>query len=152
MSPVFCDTICVWALYFRDSKYRGHVLRLLDERGLLVPEVCLMETAYPIFEAKGAGELARYATFLEGLSLVKGLEVVSFCGEDLTRALRLVAEEPDSFVDEQGNLSLYDALVAAAWERVGVELVTTDKKLIEFGKKRGLRAIRLRKSEPSQQP
>jgi len=143
--PVLGDTICVWALYFRDSKYRGHVLALLRERGLLIPEVCALEAAYPIFRAKGAGELARYALFLENLPLVEGLELVPLRFEDLVRAVELAANEPAFFVDELGNLNLFDAMIAALWERLGAPLATSDRKLVEYGERRGLKAIRLQK-------
>jgi len=145
-SPVLCDTICVWALYFRDSKYRGHVLALLRERGLLIPEACALEAAYPIFKARGAGELARYALFLENLPLVEGLELIPLRFEDLTRAIELAAREPEFFVDELGNANLFDALVAALWERTGAPLATTDRRLMEFGERRGLRTIKLQKA------
>ena len=143
--PVLCDTICVWALYFRDSKYRGHVLALLRERGLRVPEVCALEAAYPIFKAKGAGELARYALFLENLPLVEGLELIPLRFEDLVRAVELAAGEPEFFVDEHGNLNLFDAIVAVLWEKTGAPLATSDRKLMEFGERRGLKTIRLQK-------
>ena len=143
--PVLGDTICMWALYFRDSKYRGHVLALLRERGLLIPKVCALEAAYPIFRAKGAGELARYALFLENLPLVEGLELVPLRFEDLVRAVELAANEPAFFVDELGNLNLFDAMIAALWERLGAPLATSDRKLVEFGERRGLKAIRLQK-------
>jgi predicted nucleic acid-binding protein len=143
--PVLGDTICMWALYFRDSKYRGHVLALLRERGLLIPEVCALEAAYPIFRAKGAGELARYALFLENLPLVEGLELIPLRFEDLVRAVELAANEPAFFVDELGNLNLFDAMIAALWERLGAPLATSDRKLVEYGERRGLKAIRLQK-------
>jgi len=142
---VLGDTICVWALYFRDSKYRGRVLALLRERGLLIPEVCALEAAYPIFRAKGAGELARYALFLENLPLVEGLELIPLRFEDLVRAVELAANEPAFFVDELGSLNLFDAVIAALWERLGAPLATSDRKLVEFGERRGLKAIRLQK-------
>jgi len=143
--PVLGDTICVWALYFRDSKYRGHVLALLRERGLLIPEVCAVEAAYPIFRAKGAGELARYALFLENLPLVEGLELIPLRFGVLFRAVELAANDPEFFVDELGNLNLFDAIVAALWERTGAPLATSDRKLAEFGERKGLEVIRLQK-------
>jgi len=143
--PVLGDTICMWALYFRDSKYRGHVLALLRERGLLIPKVCALEAAYPIFRAKGAGELARYVLFLENLPLVEGLELIPLRFEDLVRAVELAANEPAFFVDELGNLNLFDAMIAALWERLGAPLATSDRKLVEYGERRGLKAIRLQK-------
>jgi len=142
---VLGDTICVWALYFRDSKYRGHVLALLHERGLLIPEVCTLEAAYPIFKAKGVEELAKYALFLENLPLVENLELVPLRLEDFTRAIELATNEPGIFIDELGNINLFDAIVAALWERTGAPLATSDRKLVEFGERRGLKAIRLQR-------
>gem|GEM_PF-6961367 len=34
---VLCDTVCIWALYFRDSAYRKHVLELRSENKLYCP-------------------------------------------------------------------------------------------------------------------
>jgi predicted nucleic acid-binding protein len=146
---VLCDTVCVWALYFRDSAYREHVLRLREEHGLVVPDVCLVECAYPVYRAKGLRELARYAVFAESLPLAPRVEIYSSEAADVAKAAELAAEEPELLVDEEGNLLFFDALVAAIWESTKLTLATTDEKLIKFGKGRPElkdRVVILRKS------
>ena len=134
--PVLCDTVCVWALYFRDSVYREHVLQLRAEHGLVVPDVCLVECAYPVHRAKGLQELAKYAAFAESLPLAPRVEVYDSRVADIAEAAELAVEHPEFFVDEEGNLSFFDALVAAIWLRTGFLLATTDAKLIEFSDKK----------------
>jgi len=144
MGSILCDTVCVWALYFRDSAYRKHVLELRSNNKLLLSDICLMEAAYPIFEAKGDEELRRYANFVRVLPSARNIEIIPLLLDDLIRALILVSENPQFFV-EQGNLCLYDAIIAAIWERTGSTLATSDRRLIEFGRTRGLSAIRLKR-------
>ncbi|MGB9631588.1 MAG: PIN domain-containing protein [Candidatus Methanodesulfokora sp.] len=145
MSDMLCDTVCVWALYFKDSAYRKHVLEIRSENKLLLPDICLIEAAYPIFEAKGGEELKKYASFVEALPSARNIEIIPLLLDDLIRALVLVSNHPQFFV-EQGNLCLYDAIIATIWERTGATLVTSDKKLIKFGKSRGLSTLKLRKT------
>ena len=130
--PVLCDTVCVWALYFRDSAYRSHVLELRGRHGLVVPDTCLLEAAYPIYKAKGVGELAKYSEFLRHLPLAPGIQVLETVYEDFMRALDLAGEHPDVFVDEAGNLCLFDAILASVWLRVRLPLATSNKRLISL--------------------
>ena len=127
--PILCDTVCIWALYFRDSVYRAHVLELRRRHGLLVPKACLLEAAYPIFKAKGLDELRRYATFLRYLPLAPGIKILELGYEDLVKALELARECLEVFVDERSNLCLFDALVASTWLRTRLALATSDLKL-----------------------
>jgi len=130
--PVLCDTVCVWALYFRDSSYRSHVLELRRRLGLIVPDVCLIEAAYPIYRAKGAVELVRYAEFVERLPLAPGVEVLECGYEDLIAALKLASGHSSVFMDRRGNLCLFDAIISSIWVRTGLPLATSDEKLISL--------------------
>ncbi len=143
---ILCDTVCVWALYFRDSAYREHVLELRRRSLLLVPEAALIEAAYPIYRAKGLRELRNYALFVRYLPLSRGVRTLPLKLEDISRALALAAEHPGYFVDEEGNLNLYDALIAAAWEELRVPLATSDSRLIDYGRARGLDCVALRRA------
>ncbi|RZN58427.1 MAG: hypothetical protein DSO07_08570 [Thermoproteota archaeon] len=143
---VLCDTVCIWALYFRDSAYRKHVLELRSENKLLLPDICLMEAAYPIFEAKGEEELKKYASFIRALPSAKNIEIVPLLLDDLIEALILVSEHPQFFLDQE-NLCLYDAMIAAIWRRTRATLATSDRNLMKFGRNRGLSAVRLRKTK-----
>jgi len=102
---VLCDTVCVWALYLRDSTYREHVLRLRAEHGLVVSDVCLVERAYPVYRTKELREPAKYTVFVENFPLAPRVEVYDSEATDVAWAVRLVAEYPELFIDEEGNLS-----------------------------------------------
>ena len=130
--PVLCDTVCVWALYFRDSGYRSHVLELRRKLGLAIPDTCLVEAAYPIYKAKGSAELARYAEFVERLPLAPRVEILECSYEDLVAALELASSYPEVFVDRRGNLCLFDAIVSSIWVRTGLPLATSDERLISL--------------------
>lgn len=147
---LLCDTICVWALYFRDSAYRRHVLHLRSKYELIIPDVCLLEAAYPIYRAKGVGELGKYSVFIENLPLSKNIEVLRTNVEDLQEALKIATQHPEDFVDEENNLCLFDAIVASIWLRTRMPLASRDAKLRSFGEKKGLRYIQLerRKQKP----
>lgn len=144
---LLCDTICVWALYFRDSAYRKHVLKLRSSNLLTIPDICLIEASYPIYEAKGLDELKRYSRFVENIILAHNIKVLTVSLEDLAKALNLAVVNPEVFIDEEGNLCLFDALITSIWMRTNVPLVTSDKRLIEFGERRGLSVIRLQKAK-----
>ena len=143
---VLCDSVCVWALYFRDSAYRRHVLELRNHYTLLIPEACLIEVAYPIYRAKGLNELRSYASFLRHLPLGRNIRVLPLTLEALARALELITGYPDRFVDEEGNPNIYDAILAAIWEKMRVPLATLDSRLIEYGEARRLEFVPLRKA------
>ena len=143
---VLCDSVCVWALYFRDSAYRRHVLELRKRYTLLIPEACLIEVAYPIYRAKGLSELRSYASFLRRLPLGRNIRVLPLTLEALARALELITGYPDRFVDEEGNPNIYDAILAAIWEKMRVPLATSDSRLIEYGEARRLEFVPLRKA------
>lgn len=144
---ILCDTVCVWALYFRDSAYRRHVLDLRAKYGLVIPNACLLEAAYPIYRAKGLQELANYSAFVRNIILAKGVETLEMSQDDLAAALRMAVEDPETFVDEEGNLCLFDALIASIWLRTRMSLATTDFRLINFGKKKGLNYIELKREK-----
>ena len=143
---MLCDSVCVWALYFRDSAYRRHVLELRKRYILLIPEACLIEVAYPIYHAKGLSELRNYAAFLRHLPLGRNIRVLPLTLETLARALELITSHPVHFVDEEGNPNIYDAILAAAWEKTRVPLATSDSRLIKYGEARKLEFIPLRKA------
>lgn len=114
--------------------------------------MCLLEAAYPIFKAKGLRELRRYASFLRRLPLARGVQAVESVYEDLMRALELAAEHPEVFLDEEGNLCLFDALIASAWLRTGLPLATSDRRLLSLvSAVPGLRGIELEKRWPQRQ-
>lgn len=142
---VLCDTICVWALYFRDSAYRKHVLHLRSEYGLIIPDICFLEASYPIYRAKGIEELGKYSKFIENMPLSKNIEILKTGMEDLQEALKIAAEEPENFIDEENNLCLFDALIASIWTKTGMTLASRDPKLKNFGKKKRLKYIQLKK-------
>jgi len=144
---VLCDTICVWALYFRDSAYRRHVLNLRSKYGLIIPDICFLEASYPIYRAKGIEELGKYSKFIENLPLSKNIEILKTGMEDLQEALKIAAEEPENFIDEENNLCLFDALIASIWARTRMTLASRDPKLKNFGKKKRLQYIQLIKSK-----
>ncbi|MEM4430478.1 MAG: PIN domain-containing protein [Thermofilaceae archaeon] len=126
------DTVCVWALYFRNSAYRDHVLQLRREHGLAIPEVCLIEAAYPIFKVGGVQELLNYARFVKGLLQAPRIRVIEFELADIGVAAKLVSANPHLFIDRSGNLNLFDALVAAAWLRTGLTLASSDEVFLEL--------------------
>jgi hypothetical protein len=41
VTSILCSSVCLWALYFRDSAYRRHVLELTKHYTLPVTETCL---------------------------------------------------------------------------------------------------------------
>lgn len=121
------DTVCVWGLYFRNSAYRDHVLQLRYDYGLAVPEICLIEAAYPIYKVGGSRELLNYARFVKGLLRAPRIRLVEFELADIEIAAKLVSANPHLFVDRSGNLNLFDALVAATWLRTGLTLASSDE-------------------------
>ena len=146
VTQILCDTVCVWGLYFRDSAFREHVLELRKSNLLLVPEICLVEAAYPIYRAKGLRELRNYSEFVEHLPLSRNIKLLPLTLENLAQALRLAAEHSSYFVDEEGNLNLYDAILAATWEEFRAPLATADSKLLSYGRALGLECVELRRT------
>jgi len=145
-TSIMCSSVCLWALYFRDSAYRRHVLELRKHYTLLVPETCLIEVADPIYRAKGLNELKKYAVFLRYLPLGKNIKILPLSHEALAKALILTTNYPEYFVDEEGNLNIYDAILVAIWEKMKIPFATSDSKLIEYGKTHKLDYILLRKA------
>jgi predicted nucleic acid-binding protein len=143
---ILCNSVCLWALYFRDSAYRRHVLKLRKHYTLLFPEICLVEVAYPIYRAKGLNELKNYAMFLKHLPIGKNIKILPLSPEALAKALELIAGFPEYFIDEEGNLNIYDAILATIWEKMKIPFATSDSKLIEYGKTHKLDYILLRKA------
>lgn len=115
------------ALYFMNSAYRGHVLQLRRDYGLALPEICLIEAAYPIFKVGGSCKLLNYARFVKGLLRAPRIRVMEFEPADIEVAARLVSANPHLFIDRGGNLNLFDALVAAVWSRTGLTLASSDE-------------------------
>ena len=144
---VLCDTICVWALYFKDSAYRKHVLKLRSKHKLAIPDICLIEAAYPIYKAKGLEELKKYSKFIENLPVAPNIEILKTSLYDLATALTLAAENSETFIDGEGNLCLFNAIIASIWIKTKTPLATTDTQLIKLGKQKNLKTIKLEKSK-----
>ncbi len=142
-----CDTICVWAFYFKDSAYREHMLKLRSNYLLIIPDICFLEASYPIYEAKGLKELEKYSKFVENIFLARNIKVLSTSLDDLVKALNLATSEPETFIDDEGNLCLFDALIASTWMKANIPLITSDSRLMKFGASRNLKIIKLRKTK-----
>ncbi len=145
--PILCDTICVWALYFKDSAYRRHVLELRSKHKLAIPDICLIEASYPIYGAKGLKELKKYSKFVENLPVAPGIKILETDLYDLATALTLATKHPDIFIDREGNLCLFNALIASLWLKTKNPLATTDTQLIKLGKLKNLKTIKLKKAK-----
>ena len=74
------------------------------------------------------------------------MKILPLSHEALAKALVLTAGHPEYFTDEEGNLNIYDAILAAIWEKMKIPLATSDSKLIEYGKTHKLDYILLRKA------
>ena len=102
----------------------------------MIPDICLIEAAYPIFRAKGAHELTKYATFVNNLPVAPGVKLYKTTPEDLSEAMTLISSHSELFIDVEGNLGLFDALIASIWLRTKMPLVTKDVNLIKLSEMR----------------
>ena len=144
---MLCDTVCVWALYFRDSIYRKHILKLRSKHRLLIPDICLIEASYPIYKAKGLKEIEKYSKFVEMIPLSQNIEIIKIEIEDIARALKIAYNNPQTFIDREGNLCLFDAIITSIWYKKNIPLITTDKKLIKLAEKENLTIIKLKQEK-----
>lgn len=136
---VLCDTVCLWALYFRDSAYRSHVLELRRGNVLVIPVTSIIEAFYPIVKAKGVVELARYSLFVENLVYAPRIRVVNVTTRDLALAGKLLVEYEEYFRGSRGEIYLFDAILCAIWlNNKGLILATSDENIIRFARKLGL--------------
>lgn len=90
--------------------------------------------------------MEKYSKFVENLPIAPNIEIAKTDLYDLSTALTLAAENPEKFVDEEGNLCLFNALIASIWLKTKLPLATTDNQLIKLGVEKNLKTIKLEKS------
>jgi hypothetical protein len=144
---VLVDTTGIWGLFVEGSSYHKFMKKLRAEKILVTPLAAILENIYPVYRTfsegyvkteKGLEKLQSLARFYRAMLLEEEIKIYELTMEDMALALKIAHEDKDLFIDKDGRLKLFDALISVAWTRTKLPLYTTDEGLKKFGERYGL--------------
>jgi predicted nucleic acid-binding protein len=151
---VLIDTTGIWGLFIGNSAYHGFMKKLRAEKILVIPSAIILENIYPVYQIfseeyakpqKGLEKLQGLARFYWAMLMEEEVKIHSSTTEDIAFALRIANEDKDLFIDRNGKLKLFDALIGATWMRTKLPLYTTDEELRRFGERHRLESRIIKK-------
>ncbi len=160
MSIILIDTIGLWAIVFRDSKYHRFIIRELAGKRVSVLDIQILELIRIVYKSfseggryfqRGFSKIVEISEFIKSrIYEIKGIKLnyIKTRPIDYINALKLIDSHKDLFIREgpKGTQwpEIIDAIIAYKWYELKCLLYTKDHNLIEFGKANNLKYILIR--------